>query len=206
MSTHKDIQNNVSCPVNPMSWGCKKIQRVVTSTLAAETVSLGSVLDQLSWIRLYWHWLLDPKINWKNPSITLQGLPESYSTATVKSNNLPEGIAATDCKSLYDLVSRTAMPSCTEFRTMLHAKQIKDLLSENVQLRWVHSGAQLADALTKVMQTHFIRETLKCGRYRLNDELSVLKSRACARNRLKWLRTCDAPTCDESCFLHLHNE
>ena len=40
MSTHKDISKNTTCPVNPMSWGCKKIQRVVTSTLAAETVSL----------------------------------------------------------------------------------------------------------------------------------------------------------------------
>ena len=49
MSTHADISNNVTCPVSPLVWGCKKIQRVVTSTLAAETVSLNSVLDQLSW-------------------------------------------------------------------------------------------------------------------------------------------------------------
>ena len=47
MATHRDIGNNTKCPVNPISWGCKKIQRVVTSTLAAETTSLNTVLDQL---------------------------------------------------------------------------------------------------------------------------------------------------------------
>ena len=59
MGTHKDIGKNVSCPVGPLAWGCKKIQRVVTSTLAAETVSLNSFLDQLSWMRLCWGWLLN---------------------------------------------------------------------------------------------------------------------------------------------------
>ena len=33
MATHADISKNHVCPVNPISWGCKKIQRVVTSTL-----------------------------------------------------------------------------------------------------------------------------------------------------------------------------
>jgi len=50
MGTHRSIRDNVSCPVSPLSWGCKKIQRVVTSTLAAETVSLNavpSVMDAL---------------------------------------------------------------------------------------------------------------------------------------------------------------
>lgn len=203
MSTHKDIQHNMSCPVNPISWGCKKIQRVVTSTLAAETVSLSAVLDQLSWVRLCWHWMLDNSIRWQKPGETLRALPESFSAATVKAAQIPESVAATDCKSLYDLVTRTAMPSCIEFRTMINAKQINELLSENENLRWVHSGAQLADALTKIMQTSFLRETLRRGQYRLNDELAVLKSRATARNRLRWLKTCTSPDCNEECFLNI---
>jgi len=54
LATHRNIEKNISCPVSPISWGSKKIQKVVTSTLAAETMSLSSNLDQLSWIRLYW--------------------------------------------------------------------------------------------------------------------------------------------------------
>jgi hypothetical protein len=142
MATHKDIGNNITCPVNAISWGCKKIQRVVTSTLAAETTSLNSVLDHLSWIRLCWAWILDPSTKWKSPHQTLKQLPETYTTATLNAKQLPETFAATDCKSLFDLVSRTAMPNCAEFRTQLTARAIKDLLSENVSLRWVHSGAQ----------------------------------------------------------------
>ena len=202
MSTHKNIEKNTTCLVNPTSWGCKKIQRVVTSTLAAETVSLSSVLDQLSWIRLCWAWLLNPKVKWQEPEQALVDLPQSFSTATYKAQNLPEGLAATDCKSLFDLVTRTATPTCSEYRTMLNAKKIKEMLEEGVQLRWVASGAQLADSLTKIMDTSFLRETLLQGQYRLNDELEILKQRANARNRLKWLRSnCQEVTNNESCFL-----
>eukprot|EP00435_Cladocopium_sp_Y103_P053869 s757_g17.t1 len=117
---------------------------------------------------------------------------------------LPESLAATDCKSLYDLVTRTAVPSCTEFRTQLTARSIKDLLAEGVALRWVHSGAQLADALTKVMDNAFLRETLKVGQYKLHDELEVLKNRASSRNRLRWLKgetDQHGSGCNDICFL-----
>ena len=205
MGTHKLIGDNVSCPVSPLAWGCKKIQRVVTSTLAAETVSLSAVLDHLSWLRLCWAWMLDPTVNWKTPNSTLKTLPQTVTTATYKAQQLPDSVAATDCKSLYDLVTRTATPNCAEYRTQLNARSIKDFLSEGVQLRWVHSGAQLADCLTKVMETSFLRETLKLGRYRLNDELEVLKSRATNRNRIKWLKSsCEHGTetngCNDECF------
>ncbi len=139
----------------------------------------------------------DPRVKWKSPAEALKQLPESYSTATYKSDpSMPESVAATDCKSLYDLVTRTAPPSCSEFRTQLNARMIKDLLSEGITLRWVHSGAQLADCLTKIMEASFLRETLRIGRYRLNDEQSVLKNRSNARNRLRWLRT-SCPSAEE---------
>ena len=186
MTTHEDIAKNHVCAVNPISWGCKKIQRVVTSTLSAETTSLGSTLDQLSWLRLYWAWINNPSIQWKKTTETLKQLPQTYATATIKEQ--PD-IAVTDCKSLYDLVTRTAPPNCQEFRTQLQARAIKDMLAEGVNLRWVHSGAQLADALTKIMQSHFLRQTLKLGQYCLHDEQQVLKERQTARSRSQWLET-----------------
>ena len=98
-------------------------------------------------------------------------------------------MAVTDCKSLFDLVTRTAQPNCQEFRTQLQARAIKDLLAEGATLRWVHTGAQLADALTKVMQSHFLRHALYQGRYQLHDKLQVLKQRADHRTRVQWLST-----------------
>jgi len=182
MTTHKQIKENVTCPVTPISWGCKKIQKVVVSTLSAEATSLNSTLDQLSWLRLFWGWLMNPKLQWKNTKTTLEQLPETIAT-------LKDDVAVTDCKSLYDLVSRTAVPNCQEFRTQILARAIKDLLAENVSLRWVHSGAQLADALTKEMECSFLRHTLQNGKYRLHDESQILRDRATARNRIKWLQS-----------------
>ena len=188
LATHQQIEKNVSSPVSPLSWGSKKIQKVVTSTLAAETMSLSSSLDQLSWIRLYWHWLYCPNDEWKHPSETLQKLPKAITSITPKYPETTEATSVVDCKSLFDLVTRTAPPNCQEFRTQLQAQAIKEQLGEGVGVRWVHSGAQLADSLTKIMENSFLRETLKLGHYKLNDEQEVLKERATARNRLKWLK------------------
>ena len=193
VATHKDISQNKACVISPLSWGTKKIQRVVTSTLSAETTALSTALDQLTWIRLYWAWIQNPSIKWQKPE-TIQDLPDAISIPTVKLNETD--LAITDCKSLYDLTTRTAIPNCQEFRTQLQARAIKDLLAEGIQLHWVHSGAQLADALTKVMEASFLRETLRRGMYCLHDENEVLKNRASARNRLKWLKT----TSDETSF------
>ncbi len=203
LTTHRDISKNISCPVSAISWGCKKIQKVVTSTLSAETMALTSTLDQLSWLRLFWSWLLDDSVKWKQPSESLKMLPPAFASPTAKAQSLPESITVVDCKSLYDLVTRTAPPQCAEFRTQLYARSIKDMLSENTTLRWVHSGAQLADALTKVMESSFLRNTLKIGKYRLNDELEILKQRSNNRNRLKWLKnSCDSTgPCSDQCML-----
>ena len=63
------------------------------------------------------------------------------------------------------------------------------MLAENVSLRWVHSGAQVADALTsKEMECSFLRHVLRAGKYGLHDQEQILKERASARNRLKWLQ------------------
>ena len=197
VGTHKDITQNVSCPISPLAWGCRKIQKVVTSTLAAETCSLASALDQLSWLRLYWGWLLNSKLSWKTPEKTLRTLPEAVSARSLK---FDPHVAATDCKSLYDLTTRTAVPSCSEFRVQLQARAIKEMLRENTTLRWVHSAAQLADALTKAMEATFLRETLRMGRYRLNDEQEILKVKSNARDRLKWLKpgnACAEPNKEE---------
>ena len=190
MTTHEDIGKNHVCPVNPIN--CKKIQRVVTSTLAAETTSLNTALDQLSWLRLFSSWIRNPRTDWRNASRTLKQLPPTFATATIRQD---PSIAVTDCKSLFDLVTRTATPSCQEFRTQLQAHAIKDFLAEGVKLRWVHSGAQLADALTKIMECHFLRHTLAQGKYCLHNESQILKERASMKTIVKWLTS--AETCEQ---------
>lgn len=63
LATYKEIGQNCECPISPLSWGSKKIQRVVVSTLAAETMAMSSALGQLSSLKLCWGWMLNPSCN-----------------------------------------------------------------------------------------------------------------------------------------------
>ena len=185
LATHKDISNNQSSVISPLSWGTKKIQRVVTSTLSAEATALSTTLDQLTWIRVYWAWLMNPNIPWKNPE-TISTLPEAMTVPTMKIDE--KDLAITDWKVFLTL-QHEQQSQTVKSRTQLLARSIKDILSENICLHWVHSGAQLADALTKVMKGQFLRKTLRQGHYCLHDASEVLKNRATARNRIKWLKS-----------------
>ena len=206
MAAHKDIANNKTTRVNPIAWQSKKIQRVAVSTLSAEAMALATTTDLLTWIRLYWAWLIDPLIDWRNTDKTLLKLPAAFSAIpehalqehpcpppkvdprSFDSDKTEKDTIATDCKSLFDLVSRTAPPACQEFRTLLQAKLIREHLANGIQIRWVPSGAQIADSLTKPMDTTVLRECLKIGAYSLHDEAEILRARSDARSRLQWLQ------------------
>ena len=145
---------------------------------------MAAALDQLAWLRLFWAWLMDPNVQWRRPEEALSKLEPAISAPTIQEQC---DLAITDCKSLFDLINRAAPPSCSEFRVSLVARAIKEAIKEGIQVRWVHSGAQLADALTKSMEASFLRETLKMGVYRLCDEDALLKERAKSKDRIKWL-------------------
>lgn len=205
-AAHKRIGENRSSPISPIVWHSRKIQRVAVSTLSAEAMALAGAVDTLSWVRLYWAWLCNHKCNWRDPDVTLPQLPEAFTALPPVTEELPmphtrdidgilqklpkenSSIITTDCKSLYDLVSRTAPPSCQEFRTQLQAKLIKEHLQNGISIRWVPSGAQVADALTKVMDGTILREFLRLSSYSLHDEAEILRARSDSRSRLAWIR------------------
>ena len=208
MAAHKDIGENKVSQINPILWHSKKIQKVAVSTLSAEAMALAGTVDMLSWVRLYWAWINDVSCPWRKADELLLRLPPAFSALPPQKvdesenwsppdelrddlKNLPkrtESIIATDCKSLFDLINRTAPPACQEFRTQLQAKLIKEHINNGIQIRWVPSGAQVADSLTKVMDNTMIRECLRQGRYALHDEHEILRSRSDSRARLQWFR------------------
>ena len=199
------IENEMSW-ISPIAWSSKKIQKVAVSTLSAEAMALAGSMDSLAWIRLFWAWIVDTKLPWRTGDKALRSLPNAFATLKdeelmedpseslagklelLKEHPIDKSMIATDCKSLYDLINRNASPSCAEFRTLLQAKLIKEHLATGVFIRWVPSGAQMADALTKIMDSTVLREFLRVGRYKLFDENEILKSRADARTRVKWLQ------------------
>ncbi|CAL1139692.1 unnamed protein product [Cladocopium goreaui] len=173
-STDTRLAQNERTVVCPIAWSSRKIPRVVTSTLSAESMALSSALDRLGYIRVMWEWLKDPAVDWANPSQVLAKAPTSS--------------AVTDCKSVYDLATKTSVPVCTEYRTTLECLLIRERLRENVAMRWISTQAMLADSLTKSMDSGMLRECLKSGRYTLFDEGESLRQRASKRERLQWLK------------------
>eukprot|EP00435_Cladocopium_sp_Y103_P009141 s696_g2.t1 len=172
-STDLHLAKNERTVVCPMAWSSKKIPRVVTSTLSAEAISLSAALDRLGYIRVCWEWLKDPSVDWSNPGKILRQAPQAS--------------AVTDCKSVYDISTKTSTPTCSEYRTTLECLLIRERLQDNITMRWISTQAMLADALTKTMDSSVLRECLKTGKYALFDETESLKQRASKRERLRWI-------------------
>ena len=55
--------------------------------------------------------------------------------------------AITDCKSMFDVATKNTIPACEEYRTTLECLIIRERLLNNMQMRWVHTGAMIADCL-----------------------------------------------------------
>ena len=173
LAVHKDVFSQKSAYASPLCWFSRKIDRVVASTLAAETYALSSSVDLTNWLRLSWEWLKNPNIPWQTPE-------------KVWSETHPS-IAVIDCKSLYDAISKNTTPQCQEHRTLIEALVIKSHLQHGIKPYWVHSAAQLSDALTKVMDCFRIREFLQHRLCCLHDMDETLKERADRKAFKTWL-------------------
>ena len=150
-ATTPALLDNQRSVVAPVAWTSKRIPRVVRSTLGAEAAALCNSVDRLMWIRVLWAWVRNPECNWRQPEKLLL---EERTSAFV-----------TDCKGAFDLLTRTALPQCSEHRTTIECLLIRERLRENCVVRWVSSQAMLSDCLTKSMDSQVLRECLKSGFY-----------------------------------------
>ena len=173
-ATTPALDNNQRAPISPLTWSSKKIARVVRSTLSAEAYSMSNSVDRMGWMRLLWGVINVDQFDWRQPKVCFKQLP----VATV----------VTDCKSLFDLVSRNAMPSCEEYRTTLEVLLIRERCSEHCHFRWIPTALQVADALTKPMDPVLLRQVLECGSFQLFDEDTSLEKNAHRRAALSWFR------------------
>lgn len=168
-----ELAENKSSDISPVSWNSKQIGRVVRSTLSAEAYAMSSSLDKLSWIRCLWGYILDPSFAWQKPETSLQ--------------TLPKALLITDCKSLFDLVTKLATPNCEEWRTTIEVMLIKQQSEGHSVCRWISTAIMLADSLTKPNDSSFLRTVMKLGRFRIFDEDLTLKNNTHRKVASRWI-------------------
>ena len=173
-ATNRNLNRNKPAPMTPLNWTSKKISRVVRSTLSAEAYSMSKSVDKLGWLRLMWGCAMISNFNWREPAAGFK--------------QLPQAVICTDCKSLFDLVSRRAMPACEEYRTTLEVLLLKERCSEHCHFRWVPTTLMLADALTKAMDSTLLRTFLASGQFQIYDEESVLRYNAHRKQAISWIQ------------------
>ena len=130
------LQGNIG-GITPISWHSSKIDRSCRSPGSAETQAAVNGEDGLFFARFQWSEMLHGITDLRNHELTVQKI---------------SGCLITDSRNVYDKL-RTEVVSIkgAEKRSNLELLSIKQSQQENgLHVRWVHSEAQLANALTKV--------------------------------------------------------
>ena len=171
--TEKFIQNE-STDFSPIAWNSKQIGRVVRSTLSAEAYAMSNSLDKLNWIRCLWGFAINKSFEWQCPEKALRTLPKAS--------------LITDCRSLYDLVTKLAVPNCQEWRTTIEVMLIKQQSEGNAECRWISTAIMLADCLTKSMDATFLHQVLQLGRFRIYDSEKELHNNPHKKVASRWIQ------------------
>ena len=177
MACTPELAENKPSTFSPIAWSSKQIGRVVRSTLSAEAYAMSSSLDKLNWIRCMWGYILSPSFRWQKPEVSLP--------------TLPKALIVTDCKSLYDLVTKLATPNCEEWRTTIEVMLIKEQSHDSISCRWISTAIMLADPLTKPMDASFLRSVLQLGKFRIYDEHQTLQNNVHRKVAARWIRGMD---------------
>ena len=93
----------------------------------------------------------------------------------------------TDCKSLYDLITKNAVPNCQEWRTTIEVMLLKEQSREHTMCRWISTAIMIADCLTKPMDATFMRTVLQLGKFRIYDEDLTLRQNANRKYGVTWV-------------------
>ena len=173
MACTPKLGNNETTEFSPIVWHSKQIGRVVRSTLSAEAYAMSSSLDKLTWIRCMWGYIKNPYFVWSQPETSLK--------------QEHQGLMITDCKSLYDLITKTAVPNCQEWRTTIEVMLLKEQSRDHTACRWISTAIMLADCLTKTMDATFLRKVMQLGKFRIYDEDMTLRQNANRKFGVTWL-------------------
>ena len=167
---------------NIVAWRSGKLQRVVNSTLAAETQSLSRGLAELLWIMVLMQELQDGNFNVKSWRDRLAGEELMAISSEMSDVGLKESLAVVDAKSLYDHLAKDGTGG-QDRRTAIEIQIIKqDLKQLGGSVKWVDHLAMPADGLTKVHGSNVaLHEMIRSGLFSIRPTEDQMARRAEAR-------------------------
>ena len=135
---------------NLLHWRSGKINRVVNSTLSAETLSLSRGLGELGWTVTVYHELTDRYFDLKRWEKVMRERRTCAFASEQSEQRLRKNICVVDAKSLYDHLSKETLGVADDKRTAIEMQIIRQSMSETAtQIRWVPHQLMLVDGLTK---------------------------------------------------------
>ena len=183
--THEDgLQHNMKVKTNVLCWRSGRIQRVVNSTLAAETQSLSRGLGDLLWVMVLFEELEQEHFKLRDWSERLSGREVMALASNNSSERLKGSLAVVDAKSLYDQLCKDSIGG-SDKRTAIEIQIIReDLKSLSGKMRWVDHPAMVADGLTKVKGSNApLYNVLKTGMFQLTAEEEHMQARSTAKQQ-----------------------
>ena len=180
---HEDgLQENKQVAANLLCWRSGRIQRVVNSTLAAETQSLSRGIGDLLWVLVLFEELQDENFSIRDWPSRLSGKEVMALASKSSSDDLKGCLAIVDAKSLYDYLCKETIGG-QDKRTAIEIQIIReDLNSLSGKIRWVDHPAMLADGLTKVKGSNDpLYSLLSTGRFKLTAESQHMEARSLAK-------------------------
>ena len=153
IASKEEINEGRAMKLSVLDWASRKLARVCRSSLAAEAQSASVAVDALEWLRICWSLMLWPTISYEDDSV-LQSTGESP--------------VLTDAKALFDSVNSLTQNKASDRRTSIEISIIRDRLQAMMsKMKWVNSGQQLADGLTKRQAREQFAYLLQRGVHRL---------------------------------------
>ena len=163
--TKEEIHRGEVCQVSPMAWHSQKIDRACRSPGAAEAQAAINGEDSLYYARYQWSEFLYGKPDLHRPDDAVKQVG---------------GCVVTDSRNVYDkLETEMLVIKGAEKRTNLELLALKEAQwNTGVQMRWVHSEAQLANSLTKTNGLREYELYYKMGhQWRLVEDENMMSAR-----------------------------
>ena len=171
------LKSGEKVKANLLWWRSGRLQRIVNSTLAAETQAMARGLGDLMWMKVLFKELENEQFNIHEWPATMKR--EDIVAMMSSESSLQECLAIIDAKSLYDYLSQETIGG-QDKRTAIEVQIIRqDLLALNGAVRWVDHPSVVADCLTKVKGSAGpLYRLLDTGQFCIAAESESLKRRS----------------------------